>query len=65
MSASRSVQVGDTGRTTSALRPYGTVQIGDLRVEAMIEGGYLQSGTEVRVREVQGARIVVEVSSHG
>lgn len=60
MSASRCVQVGDAGRTISALRPYGTVQIGDLRVEAMIEGGYLQSGTEVRVREVQGTRIIVE-----
>ena len=60
MTASRSVQAGDQGRSISALRPYGTVQFGDLRIEAMVEGGYLQSGTEVRVREVQGARIIVE-----
>jgi membrane-bound serine protease (ClpP class) len=60
MKASRSVQAGDAGRAISALRPYGTVQFGNLRIEAMVEGGYLQSGTEVRVREVQGVRIIVE-----
>jgi len=60
MSASRSVKMGDEGRTISALRPYGTVQFGDQRIEAMVEGGYVQSGTSVRVREVSGARIVVE-----
>jgi membrane-bound serine protease (ClpP class) len=60
MTASRSVQAGDAGRAISALRPYGTVQFGNLRIEAMVEGGYLQSGTEVRVREVQGVRIIVE-----
>ncbi|MCX6853395.1 MAG: hypothetical protein NTV80_00655 [Verrucomicrobia bacterium] len=60
MTATRQVQVGDTGRAISALRPYGTVQFGDHRVEAMIESGYLQSGSDVRIREIQGARIVVE-----
>jgi membrane-bound serine protease (ClpP class) len=63
MTASRSVQAGDQGRTISALRPCGTVQFGDLRLEAIIESGYLQSGTDVRIREVQGARIIVEALS--
>ena len=60
MTATRQVQVGDTGRAISALRPYGTVQFGDHRIEAMIEGGYLQSGRDVRIREIQGSRILVE-----
>ena len=60
MTATRQVQVGDAGRAISALRPYGTVQFGDHRLEAMIEGGYLQSGSQVRIREIQGSRILVE-----
>lgn len=60
MIATRNVQIGDTGHTISALRPYGTVQFGDHRIEAMIETGYLQSGCDVRIREIQGVRIVVE-----
>jgi membrane-bound serine protease (ClpP class) len=60
MTATRQIQVGDTGRTISAMRPYGTVQFGDHRLESMIEGGYLQSGSDVRIREVQGSRILVE-----
>jgi len=60
VSAARAVKSGDEGRAVSALRPYGTVQFGEVRVEAMVEGGYLQSGTAVRVREVAGSRIIVE-----
>jgi membrane-bound serine protease (ClpP class) len=54
------VRAGDTGIARSALRPYGTVEIAGRQVEATVEGGYLQSGTEVRVREVNGMKIVVE-----
>jgi len=60
VTALRAVKSGDEGRAVSALRPYGTVQFGDTRVEAMVEGSYLQSGTVVKVREVAGGRIVVE-----
>jgi membrane-bound serine protease (ClpP class) len=60
MAATRHVQVGDIGRSISALRPYGTVQFGDHRIEALVEGGYLQSGSSVRIREIQGARILVD-----
>lgn len=52
--------VGDVGQTCSALRPYGTVQFGEERLEAMVEGGYLPTGMEVRVREIQGPKIIVE-----
>jgi membrane-bound ClpP family serine protease len=60
MTAIRHLQVGDKGCTLSALRPYGSVQFGDHRIEAMIEGSYLQSGRAVRLREIQESRIVVE-----
>lgn len=56
----QAVQTGDIGRACSALRPYGTVQFGEKRIEAMVEGGYLQNGAEVRVREIQGPKIIVE-----
>lgn len=54
------LQVGDEGLACSALRPYGTVQFGERRVEAMVESGYLQSGSSVRIREIQGPKVIVE-----
>jgi membrane-bound serine protease (ClpP class) len=54
------VSVGDEGHACSALRPYGTVQFGEQRLEAMVEGGYLANGTPVRIREIQGPKIIVE-----
>ncbi|CAN5780671.1 hypothetical protein BH11VER1_BH11VER1_22650 [soil metagenome] len=60
MQMAESVKPGDNGVTRSELRPYGTVEIAQRRVEAMVEGGYLSSGTKVRVREVQGPKIIVE-----
>ncbi len=54
------VRAGDEGVTRSALRPYGTVEIAGRQIEASVEGGYLQSGTRVRVREVSGLKIIVE-----
>jgi membrane-bound serine protease (ClpP class) len=52
--------VGDSATTRSALRPYGTIDLGGRLIEAMVESGYLQSGTAVRVREVRGEKIIVE-----
>jgi membrane-bound serine protease (ClpP class) len=63
MTASRAVKPGDEGLSVSALRPCGTVQFGEARVEAVVEGGYLQSGTAVRVREVTAGRIIVEAAA--
>ncbi|MBE2287434.1 MAG: hypothetical protein IAE77_28525 [Prosthecobacter sp.] len=60
MQAAARARTGDGGVTRSALRPYGTVEIGGQLVEAMVEGGYLQSGSSVRVREVVGQKIIVE-----
>ena len=60
MQAAAKATVGETGITRSALRPYGTVEIGGSLVEAMIEGDYAQTGTAIRVREVRGEKIIVE-----
>ena len=53
-------QAGDSGIARSALRPYGTIDLGGRLIEAMAEGDYVQSGTPVRVREIRGEKIIVE-----
>lgn len=55
-----SVSVGASGVTRSAMRPYGHVDFDGTLLEAMVEGDYVAPGTSVRVRSVQGGRIVVE-----
>lgn len=54
------LQVGDIGRSCSAMRPYGTVEFGERRLEAMVESGYLQNGTTVRICEIKGPKVIVE-----
>lgn len=60
MTSARSVKTGDEGIARSALRPCGTIEIAQRQMEATAEADYIQSGTRVRVREVQGSRIIVE-----
>lgn len=55
-----SVHPGDCGIARSALRPYGTVEFSGRQMEATVEGGYLQPGSAIRVREIQGTKIIVE-----
>lgn len=54
------IKVGDTGGTTSALRPYGNVNFNGLHMEAMVEGDYLPPQTSVRVVSIEGGKVVVE-----
>lgn len=54
------ISPGMTGTTRSALRPYGHVDFAGTQLEAMVVGDYLPFGTEVRVLEIQGGKIVVE-----
>lgn len=58
--AAQAVRPGDTGTAISALRPAGTAEFDGHRVEVTADQGYLPNGTAVRVREIQGTRIVVE-----
>ncbi len=60
MQAAAKARAGEDGITRSALRPYGSVEISGRIIEAMVEGGYLNNGTPVRVREVRGEKIIVE-----
>ncbi len=52
--------VGQVGVARSVLRPSGSAQIGNRRCTVVTLGGYISEGTEVRVVEVRGNRIVVE-----
>lgn len=52
--------VGKTGTVITALRPAGTIRVGDERLDAVSEGIFVDEGRPVRVIEVRGSRIVVE-----
>ena len=51
--------LGQDGVTLTTLRPAGVVVIGDERVDAVSEGGYIGASRPVRVVLVEGTRIVV------
>ena len=62
--------IGQAGRTTIDLLPWGTVVIGTETVDGVSEGGPIDAGTEVVVVAAQGAAVVVrplprEEESHG
>ena len=57
--------VGREGVAVTALRPSGVIRVGDERLDAVTDGGFVEEGRPVRVLEVHGSRIVVEaVDSH-
>lgn len=59
-SKASTISPGMTGVTRSSMRPYGHVDFNGTQLEAMVEGDFLPHGTEVRVRDVRGGKIVVE-----
>lgn len=58
----RASLVGREGESTSVLRPAGTAQIGDQRLDVVTEGEFLPSGVRVKVIRVEGTRIVVRAT---
>ena len=52
--------VGLEGRALSALRPAGSAEFGDQRLDVVTRGDFLASGTPIRVVESHGNRIIVE-----
>lgn len=52
--------LGAEGKTITALRPSGTMMVGDERVDVVTDGEFIDSGVQVRVLEVEGARVMVE-----
>jgi Membrane-bound serine protease (ClpP class) len=53
------VAVGDKGTVQTDLHPTGIAMFGLNRVNVVSEGGYIVSGTKVRVEKIEGMRIIV------
>lgn len=51
--------VGKTGITMTALRPSGTVVIGDERIDVVSEGNFIGKDAKVKIVKAEGSRIVV------
>jgi membrane-bound serine protease (ClpP class) len=47
----------------SPLRPAGKVQVGDLLLDVVSEGGWVDAGQAVQVVQVEGNRVVVRATS--
>jgi membrane-bound ClpP family serine protease len=52
--------LGATGTATSMLRPAGMAKFGDVFVDVVTDGEFVQPGTPIQVIEVEGTRIVVK-----
>jgi membrane-bound serine protease (ClpP class) len=58
---SLNISEGSEGVTVSALRPSGTIQVGDKRVEANTNGEMIDAGTKVVVVKVFPNKVLVRV----
>ncbi|GMQ81833.1 MAG: nodulation protein NfeD [Rhodothermia bacterium] len=56
---SRTNLVGMTGRAINALRPAGSAEIDDERIDVTTSGEYIEAGKEIRVVSVRGSRVEV------
>src|SRR6516165_5872150 len=52
--------VGETGRTTSPLRPTGKARFGNLLIDVTADGFYVEPDSLVEVIDVQGSRVIVK-----
>jgi membrane-bound serine protease (ClpP class) len=50
---------GAVGMAESMLRPAGIARFGDQRIDVVAEGEFLEKGTPVVVRRVEGYRVIV------
>jgi len=57
---SLSFLIGETGRTTSPLRPAGKARFGGLLIDVTTGGAFVEPDTLVEVVDVQGARAIVK-----
>ncbi|MGZ3414289.1 MAG: NfeD family protein, partial [Isosphaeraceae bacterium] len=53
--------VGETGRTTSPLRPTGKARFGNLLIDVTADGFYVETDSLVEVVDVQGTRVIVKL----
>lgn len=52
--------IGETGRTTTVLRPTGKARFGELLVDVTADGFYIEPNSLVQVIDVQGIRVIVK-----
>jgi membrane-bound serine protease (ClpP class) len=52
--------VGETGRTTTVLRPAGKARFGELLVDVTADGFFIEPDSLVEVVEVQGTKVIVK-----
>jgi len=52
--------VGDTGITTSVLRPIGKAEIKDAEYEVSTIGNYLDTGQNIEIIKIEGNKIIVK-----
>ena len=52
--------MGETGRTTTVLKPSGKAQFGNLLVDVRADGFFIERGALIEVVEVQGLRVIVK-----
>jgi membrane-bound serine protease (ClpP class) len=52
--------IGETGRTTTVLRPTGKARFGDLLIDVTADGFFIEPDSLVEVVDVQGARVIVK-----
>lgn len=55
----KKVKTGDLGVVLSTLRPTGEAKFGDLIIDVVAEGEFLEKGAKVKIIRVQGNRVVV------
>lgn len=51
--------VGQLAVTATALRPSGTIVLGDERIDVVSEGAFIDKGEQVKIVKAEGSRIVV------
>jgi membrane-bound serine protease (ClpP class) len=52
--------IGETGRTTSPLRPTGKARFGGMLIDVSAVGAFVETDTLVEVLDVQGPRVIVK-----
>jgi len=57
------IQEGAEGRTISALRPSGTIEIGDRRLEGQSSGELIDAGSKVIVTKVLPNKVIVKIKT--
>ena len=61
--SAQTVHIGDIGIARSILRPAGRGDFGGRFVDVITDGDFLEAGSSIRVTEISGGRVVVELNA--